>query len=133
MFCSRCGQQVPDNSASCPSCGNALSGPGPAGMPPLQPQPYGPPPGQYQEQVPNYLVFSILVTIFCCLPTGIVAIVYSAQVSSKQAAGDIAGAMAASSTAKTWCWVSFGLGLVAGLISFIFSALMAAGGAMSMR
>jgi hypothetical protein len=67
-----------------------------------------PPPGVI---VPNYLVFAILATVLCCLPTGIVAIVFAAQVNSKLQAGDWAGAQAASKTAKIWCWVSLGLGL----------------------
>jgi Interferon-induced transmembrane protein len=61
--------------------------------------------------VPNHLVWAILATVLCCLPSGIVAIVYSAQVNSKLLAGDIAGAQASSNSAKTWCWVSLGLGL----------------------
>ena len=36
--------------------------------------------------VPNYLVWAILATIFCCIPFGIVAIVYSSQVSGHLAA-----------------------------------------------
>ncbi|HJT25078.1 MAG TPA: CD225/dispanin family protein [bacterium] len=63
------------------------------------------------KSVPNYLVQAILCTIFCCLPFGIVAIVYAAQVNGKVEAGDMAGAQAASKTAKTWCWVAFGVGL----------------------
>jgi hypothetical protein len=69
-----------------------------------------------REDVPNYLVQAILVTLFCCLPFGIVAIVYAASVNGKLQAGDYRGARAASDSAKTWCWVSFGLGLVANLI-----------------
>ena len=59
---------------------------------------------------PNYLVQSILVTLCCCLIGGVVAIVYAAQVNSKWAAGDTAGARQASANAKMWCWVSFGIG-----------------------
>ena len=40
-------------------------------------------------QVPNNLVWAILSTLFCCLPAGIVSIVYAAQVNGKLAAGDI--------------------------------------------
>jgi hypothetical protein len=63
------------------------------------------------SQVPNYLVQSILLTLFCCLPFGIVAIVYSSQANGKATAGDYTGAMAAARSAKTWCWAAFGTGL----------------------
>ena len=60
------------------------------------------------------LVHSIIATLCCCMPFGIVALVYSAQVNSKLAAGDVAGAQAASASAKTWVIVSF----VAGFVTF---------------
>jgi hypothetical protein len=66
------------------------------------------PPG---ATVPNYLVFAILTTVFCCLPAGIPAIVYAAQVNGKLQVGDLAGAQAASKNAKMWCLISLGLGL----------------------
>lgn len=60
----------------------------------------------------NYLIESILVTIFCCLPLGIVGIVYATQVNSKFDSGDFDGAMKASKDAKSWMkW-----GLIAGAI-----------------
>jgi hypothetical protein len=31
-----------------------------------------------QENIPNHLVWAILATLFCCLPLGIVSIVYAA-------------------------------------------------------
>ena len=67
-------------------------------------------------KIPNYLVQAILVTLCCCLPGGIVAIVYAAQVNSKQTAADIAGAQESSNKAKMWCWISFGVGIVVSLI-----------------
>jgi hypothetical protein len=73
--------------------------------------------------VPNYLVFAILATVLCCLPTGIAAIVYAAQVNGKLQAGDIAGAQAASKNARMWCWISLGAGLAVGLIYGIFAAI----------
>ena len=81
--------------------------------------------GPARRSVPNYLAQAILVTLFCCLPFGIVAIVYAAQVNSKVALGDYAGAMETSNKAKTWCWVSFGVGL--GIAAIYVLALLLAG------
>jgi len=74
--------------------------------------------------VPNYLVFAILTTIFCCLPAGIPAIVYAAQVNGKLQAGDIAGAQAASKNAKMWCWIAAGAGIA---IFVIYGLVMTLG------
>jgi hypothetical protein len=73
--------------------------------------------------VPNYLVFAILATVLCCLPAGIPAIVYAAQVNGKLQAGDIAGAQVASKNAKMWCWISAGAGLGVGVIWMILMAV----------
>ena len=62
--------------------------------------------------VPNYLIPAILTTLCCCLPFGVVGIVFAAQVNGKLAAGDYAGAVRTSNQAKIWCWVSFGIGLL---------------------
>lgn len=62
------------------------------------------------QHIPNYLVPAILVTIFCCVPFGIPAIVFAAKVDGMVARGDIAGAQHASEQAKMWCWVSGGIG-----------------------
>ena len=65
--------------------------------------------------MPNYLVQAILTTIFCCLPLGIVSIVYAAQVNGKVAAGDRVGALESSAKARRWAWISFGVGIVLGI------------------
>jgi hypothetical protein len=83
--------------------------------------------------VPNYLVPAILTTIFCCMPFGIVSIVYAAQVNSKLAVGDFAGAMDASQKAKTWAWWSFGIMLVGIVAYFAFFILLAAVGAVDQQ
>lgn len=111
----------------------------PAGPPPAQPPPaYGtPPPGQvpppagYPQptygapqpgygaaplKVDNFLVWAILSTLCCFLPTGVVAIVFAAQVNSKLAAGDVAGAMESARKAKLWTIISLVVGLVVGVI-----------------
>jgi Interferon-induced transmembrane protein/zinc-ribbon domain len=104
VYCTNCGAQRPDYARSCPSCGTPV-------------QTFAVP-----GQVPNYLTQSILVTLCCCLPLGIVAIVYSTQVNSKLAMGDVAGAVIASNNAKMWAWIAFGLGILsnAGLAAVSF-------------
>jgi len=68
------------------------------------------------QKIPNYLAQSILVTLLCCLPLGIPAIVFAAQVNGKVAVGDVEGALNSSRKAKMWCWWALGLGL--GLLVF---------------
>jgi hypothetical protein len=87
--------------------------PGGYGAPQGFPQPpgypgtggFGPPP-PYGQPIPNYLWQSIVVTLLCCLPAGVVAIVYATRVQGLQQMGDIQGALDASQKAKTWCIVS---------------------------
>lgn len=81
--------------------------------------------GGMPPRVPSYLVPAILCTLFCCLPFGIVAIIYAAKVSSKVSAGDLAGAIDSSRKARRWCWVSFGLGLFGILFSLLVGLLTA--------
>ncbi|MGP0017672.1 MAG: CD225/dispanin family protein [Candidatus Sulfotelmatobacter sp.] len=114
MFCSQCGANNADNAAVCMQCGRSLqAGPPAVPLQPVQPAGVVLPPG---VGVQNYLVFAILVTVLCCLPAGIPAIVYAAQVNGKLQAGDVAGAQLASKNAKMWCLISAGLGLAVGLI-----------------
>jgi hypothetical protein len=119
--CPNCGTNNLDNASVCVNCGRSLMG-GAAQTytppPPPQPSYGGPGPGAPATQVPNYLVQSILVTLCCCLPLGVVAIIFSAQVNSKLAAGDVAGAMDASRKAKLFCWIALGLGIVFMIIWF---------------
>lgn len=56
---------------------------------------------------PTNLVWAILSTVLCCIPFGIVAIVYASKVSSKYAQGDLAGAWKASRYAAYWAIASF--------------------------
>ncbi len=105
MYCTSCGSQNQDNARFCRECGRELS------EQRATAREYAPELPSPPAHIPNYLVQAILVTIFCCLPFGIVSIVYAAQVNSKLAAGDVSGAMQASKNAKTWAWVSFGVAL----------------------
>ncbi len=64
----------------------------------------------------NYLVWSILTTVLCCLPLGIASIVFSTQVNSKWAMGDIQGAMDSSRKAKSFAMWSAIAGVVGGVL-----------------
>lgn len=78
---------------------------------PRQPQ-YQQQSGQPQRRKPeSFLVWAILSTIFCCLPFGVVSIVYAADVDGKWRDGDFDGAERAARNARTWFWWSFGVGL----------------------
>jgi hypothetical protein len=78
---------------------------------------------QPQSPPPNYLVFAILVTIFCCQIFGIVSIIFAAMVNSKWVAGDFDGALSASKNAKLWAWVAFASGIATILFFAMLSAL----------
>lgn len=69
----------------------------------------------------NWLVESILVTIFCCLPFGIVGIINASNVNSKYAMGDYAGAQVASAEAGKWTKIGFFVGLAATLLPLLFA------------
>ena len=58
--------------------------------------------GQRPPKPNNHLAWAILSTIFCCLPLGIVSIVYSSKVDGLYNAGDIAGAYNAASKASNY-------------------------------
>ena len=77
--------------------------------------------------VPNYLAPAIITTVLCCMPFGIVAIVYAAQVDGKLIAGDYAGAVDASNKAKNWSIASAasaGVLVVIYLLFFVFGTLV---------
>ncbi|MBR2018369.1 MAG: CD225/dispanin family protein [Prevotella sp.] len=93
-------------------------------VPPIPPVNPTPPPMPGGGQCPNnYLVFAILSTILCCLPTGIAAIIFSTKVDKQWAQGDKIGAQKSSEQAKLWCLISLGCGIVSGIIGFFLGIL----------
>jgi len=91
-------------------------------------QNWTPPPagGSASGTVPNYLVPAII-SIFCCWPLAIPAIIFATQVNGKVAAGDVAGAQDASKKAKMFSFIAIGIGLLGGVIWLILFALGMAG------
>jgi Interferon-induced transmembrane protein len=75
-------------------------------------QEWNPPPAAgAPATVSNYLIPAII-SLFCCLPLGIVGVIFAAQVNSKVAAGDIQGAMDSSKKAKLFSFIAIGLGVL---------------------
>jgi hypothetical protein len=70
-----------------------------------------PPAAGGSATVPNYLVPAII-SIFCCWPLAIAAIIFATQVNGKVAAGDVAGAEDASKKAKLFSFIAIGVGLL---------------------
>ena len=116
MFCKNCGAELPEGSRFCTSCGCD--------------QTVNPVVGQYNaaahgERPSTYLLLSILVTIFCCVPFGIVGIVYAAKVDSYWNSGRYEEARDFSRKARTWSllglfsmlllWLAYIILIVAGV------------------
>ena len=115
MQCTKCGAAVNGGAGFCPACGTPV----PANGTPVaanQAAPAG-------VAVPNYMVWSILSTLFCCLIGGIVAIVYSSKVNTKLAQGDIEGAKAASKAAKGWNIANLVVGFVLPVLFILATAI----------
>ena len=81
------------------------------------------PQGGMPPRPDSYLVWSILVTVLCCLPLGIVAIVKSSQVDSRYNSGDYQGSLKASDEAKKLCIISAVSAAVISIIYFVISLL----------
>lgn len=114
MFCPHCGTENADDAWTCRACGAPVANPYEASAAaPGVALPTG--------HVYNWLVPSVVATVIgglgvclCCLsvaalPTGIVSIVYAAQVNGLERTGNIAGAVHAAKFARNWCLVSYGI------------------------
>ena len=148
MKCSRCAHVNVAEARFCAQCGQPLvpgAVPPAAPQPPLPytqapPPQYSyppapgpayptPPPGWTSDMhyapapvgftVPSHMAGAVLVTIFCCLPLGIVAIIKASSVSGHLARGDIVSARRASESANSWCWA-------AAIFGVLFSIFMIA-------
>jgi len=115
MICPTCGGVVIGNEPECPFCHKQCET-WQSPLPPVQGQAQEPlrrlpfEYGQFQS-VNTHLVGAILSTFFCCMPVGIVAIVYAAMAEGRLRAGDYAGAVAQGEKARTWMVVSVVAGL----------------------
>ncbi|MBI1324785.1 zinc-ribbon domain-containing protein [bacterium] len=108
MFCRKCGYENSDQAKFCVGCGEAIR---PSGL------------GGPAVTIPNYMTQAVLVTLFCCVPFGIVALVYATRVNNKALAGDIEGAQEASDNAFKWIVISFILGFIVIFLNIAFAFL----------
>jgi hypothetical protein len=76
------------------------------------------------RDIPNYLTQSILVTLCCCLPLGIVAIINAAQVNGYIASGNYEAARQASDQAKKWSTIGAVLGIIGTVIWVVLQVLV---------
>ena len=117
-YCTQCGQPISENSRFCTNCG--------APIPQETNETTEPTYAQSQTQTQSqsrmmaqrpksYLALAILTTIFCCLPFGIVSIVFAAKVDNYWNAGDYYHAEESSGKAKRWALAAIITGIVAGL------------------
>ena len=92
-----------------------------------------PPAGGGSATVPNYLVPAII-SIFCCWPLAIPAIVFATRVNGQVGAGDMAGAQESSEKAKKFMKLAFIVGSACWVLFIIFYvaifgiAILAGGG-----
>ena len=91
-----------------------------------------PPPGNYGgyggTPPPNHLVWAILSTLFCCLPLGVASIVFAAQVNSKFAAGDMAGAQDSSEKARKFALWATIIGAVLAVLYILLVVVLGVAG-----
>ena len=81
------------------------------------------PQSAHKVLIPNHLAMAILVTVFCCMPFGIIAIIHACKTDAAAARGDVLQAVSHSNSAQNWSL----FGIVIGFI-FIISQLAINGG-----
>lgn len=129
MLCPKCGWTNPNDATLCANCQTELTRA--SSLPQSQQEPY---PQQPMPPVPNYLAWSIVVTVLsalmgsqCCFSMiatafGIVSIIKASHANTKTALGQYAAAMEDALAAKTWMiWsaVLWGVGVVALVVGII--------------
>ena len=110
MFCRKCGNEIADGAVSCPHCGEPLA---PAG----QPDTVSVPPITVRR-INTWLIPAITASRFCCMPFGIVSVVYAAIANTEIANHNFELAQEMAYKAKMWFWISFACGILSDIICF---------------
>ena len=95
MFCEKCGSEMDKDKNFCSDCGASVV------------------PTASGEKIQLGLVLAIVTTVLCCLPFGIVAIVYAVKVNDLVANGRITEAQEAAKQSKKWSQIGIVIGLIA--------------------
>lgn len=74
----------------------------------------------------SWLIESILVTCFCCMPFGIAGIVHASSVEKRFYAGDIEGAERAAKEAEKWTSIGFIIAAVAVILYIMLVIILLA-------
>ena len=121
MFCKQCGAQVPDGASFCTQCGYPQGDQQPnltTAAPPVDlianPQ-----------SLNDYLVQNVLSTFCCCLPAGVVGIVFSINAGSARDRGDWTAAQKNARYAKYCFWAALLLGFLTWIMLIIGTVLPA--------
>lgn len=76
----------------------------------------------------DYMTLSIIVTLLCCLPFGIVAVVKASKVDSLWYTGQYDAAFATAEQARKWCIIGLCFGAAAYILFAILTILALATG-----
>ena len=109
IVCPSCGAEISSEARQCPHCGH-----------PIKSLENCNGDGAMNRKPDTHLAKAIIATILCCLPLGVVAIVYACKVDSLYAAGDYQGALSASRKASLWGNWSIGVSVFICILYFIF-------------
>ncbi|BEG98392.1 CD225/dispanin family protein [Bacteroides sedimenti] len=116
--CPDCGSQVSSEATNCPNCGKPFTHNTEAPNFSQEPSNELPP--------KTWLVESILATLFCCLPFGIVGIINAAKVESNWYAGRKEIALKASRDAKKWTMIALYCGIAVGVLYILYFVVLGA-------
>ena len=119
--CDSCGTEYSDEAAFCPACGKPMADSAKAeaeevvfsvgGMQAARAIP---------PKIESHLVKAIISALCCCLPFGIAAIVYAAQVGPNLNANNLNAALEASRKANLWSNLAIGMSVILQVLWFVF-------------
>jgi hypothetical protein len=138
--CSNCGTELRPGANFCSTCGAAQSGVTPVetfepdAAESAEPAPAGRPEGGTYaaasgghpvppKKIEDHLIKSIIATICCCLPLGIVGIVYAAKADALLRKGNRAAAEEAGKKAGLWSNLAIGEGVVINSLAFMLAII----------